>query len=80
MHLTELTSYSLLSRTMGQNMWCEDSGYLGKALHHVTYKLSSHYPVHNVPPAVCILCPILAVRTTALFIGDLFLFFSFTYV
>jgi hypothetical protein len=62
---------------MGQNISWEDSGYLGKALLHVTCKLSCHYPVQNVPPPVCILCPILAVCTIALFIEDLFTFFLY---
>jgi len=77
-YLTQLTSYCLLSTSMGQNISWEDSGYLGKALLRVTCKPSCHYPLQIVPPPVCILWLILAFRTTALFIEDLFNFFLYS--
>jgi len=60
---------------MGENICWEDSGYLGKKLLHVTCKLSCQSRVQNVAPLVCILCLIFAVRTTALFIEDVFSLF-----
>ena len=42
-HLTNISSYYLLSSSMDQNKSCENSGYLGKALLHITCKLSCHY-------------------------------------
>jgi hypothetical protein len=62
-HLTQLTSYCLLSSSMGQNILWEVSSYLGKALLRFTCNLTCHYRVQNVPQLVCLLCSILAVCT-----------------
>jgi len=67
--------YCLLSSSMGQNISWEDSGYLGIQLFHVTCNLSCHYRVQNVPPLVCILCPILAVRTILLCLMKIYFHF-----
>jgi hypothetical protein len=61
--LNSVKFYCSLSSSMGQNISWEDSGYLWKSLLRVTCNLICHYPVQNVPPPVCILCPLLTFRT-----------------
>jgi hypothetical protein len=72
--------YCSLSISMGQNILWEDSGYLGKELFRFTCNLSCHYPVQNVPPPVCILCPILTVRTILHCLLKIYFKFPLTYI